>query len=621
MSDARRLFGGWLLLAAPGRYALAFLLLSVTWISGLGLLAVSGWFLTATALAGAGLVATLNLYTPSGAIRGLAIARPLLRYFERLVSHDAVLRTLRDLRVRVFAGVLSTHWHRIDALHSADVQTRLSADVDTLDAVPLRIIGPLVAAIATLIVVTAILAGVGRTELAGIIVAQSLAIFGAAIVAARAGRKAGRAVVAARAREREAMLETLGDLPDLIGRGRSRHAFDGLAALDTERSRMRAWQDRIERVATLLTQTLTGFGALAVAVVALKVWQAGIISAPVAVALPLLALGLGEAFAALPGAFWRVAEANEAQARLMPLLLQGRSVPSTRVSAASGVIDRIEIERLEVGFANSVSLLRPITVTVDRGVPLVVTGPSGVGKSALLATLAGELAPVAGEIRLLQSSWSGEERQGDARSGDVRPAHDSKSTDDDEQPTDAPFWRSNDEDHDKHYAPFGFSLWPGERVPGFNVSHLSQDPVLPDMTIGDFLRLGRHAARPAPTADDGEESALLTDSHDDRCWKALAEVGLDDDLLRARVGLEERMGPGGRYLSGGQRARLALAAIVLQDRPLVLLDEPFAGLDDAMRERVIAGLMPFFSSRIVIIVSHEAAALPGAWTRLRVRGR
>jgi len=80
--------------------------------SGVGLLALSGWFITATAVTGmlmaAGIAATLEIYIPGGGIRAFAVTRTAARYFERIFNHDSVLRLLRDLRAQVFCRACRT---------------------------------------------------------------------------------------------------------------------------------------------------------------------------------------------------------------------------------------------------------------------------------------------------------------------------------------------------------------------------------------------------------------------------------------------------------------------------------------------------------------------------------
>ena len=80
-------------------------------LAGVALLALSGWFLTGAARAGAGGVASVrafNYLLPSAGIRGLAIARTLSRYGERLFGHRAALFALADLRPALFARLAAS---------------------------------------------------------------------------------------------------------------------------------------------------------------------------------------------------------------------------------------------------------------------------------------------------------------------------------------------------------------------------------------------------------------------------------------------------------------------------------------------------------------------------------
>ena len=84
----------------------------LTVLMGMGLLGLSGWFITSTALAGlhATTAIVFDVFMPSAGIRLLAMGRTLSRYGERLVTHDATLAVLADLREQLFRG-----WARPEA--------------------------------------------------------------------------------------------------------------------------------------------------------------------------------------------------------------------------------------------------------------------------------------------------------------------------------------------------------------------------------------------------------------------------------------------------------------------------------------------------------------------------
>tara|TARA_Y100001968_G_C19261757_1_gene669645 strand:+ start:76 stop:732 length:657 start_codon:yes stop_codon:yes gene_type:complete len=77
--------------------------------------------------------------------------------------------------------------------------------------------------------------------------------------------------------------------------------------------------------------------------------------------------------------------------------------------------------------------------------------------------------------------------------------------------------------------------------------------------------------------------------------KVLKKVGLSDiDLKQAP-----------EKLSGGQQRRLALATQLLKEPPILLLDEPTAGLDWSIRDEIVDLLENLSKEKILIVMSHE----------------
>lgn len=96
---------------------------------------------------------------------------------------------------------------------------------------------------------------------------------------------------------------------------------------------------------------------------------------------------------------------------------------------------------------------------------------------------------------------------------------------------------------------------------------------------------------------------------DDALVDALRAAGLEDWYAGLPAGLDTRLGVGGRGVSGGERARFALARAVLSERPVVLLDEPVAHLDHATATAVMRDVEVATSGRTVVLVSHRPEGL------------
>lgn len=99
------------------------------------------------------------------------------------------------------------------------------------------------------------------------------------------------------------------------------------------------------------------------------------------------------------------------------------------------------------------------------------------------------------------------------------------------------------------------------------------------------------------------------------------EAAADPAALLAAVGMagfEARL-PG--TLSGGQRQRVALARTLAEDRPLVLLDEPFSALDARLRLEIGALALRLLAGRRVLIVTHDPAEAVRLGDQIRILTR
>jgi thiol reductant ABC exporter CydD subunit len=116
-----------------------------------------------------------------------------------------------------------------------------------------------------------------------------------------------------------------------------------------------------------------------------------------------------------------------------------------------------------------------------------------------------------------------------------------------------------------------------------------QRPHLFHASIADNVRVGRREA-------SSEE-----------VWTAISDAGLADVVADLPAGPDTILGDRGAGLSAGERQRLALARAFLRDAPLLLLDEPTAGLDGETEREIVQSIRRLARGRTVVLVAHRPA--------------
>lgn len=117
--------------------------------------------------------------------------------------------------------------------------------------------------------------------------------------------------------------------------------------------------------------------------------------------------------------------------------------------------------------------------------------------------------------------------------------------------------------------------------------YLGQQIDIFDQTLATNLRLGN------------------ADASDEQLWQVLGKVGLKDWARNQPLQLQTPLGEYGQAISGGQARRIALARLLLTPKKILLLDEPFAGLDKKRREALWQMLVQHQQQGILIIVTHH----------------
>lgn len=367
---------------------------------GAGLLGVSGWLITAAAAAGmVGAGAVFDVFRPSATVRFLALGRTAARYGERMLTHDATLRALTNLRVHVLGALALAPFESQIRLRAAQALNRITADVDALDGAPLRLLLPVSAAGATLLAVWAALWMLVTPVIASTVVGI-FALGGGVtlVVGCRATAAPAQRLEQATQRFRSGMVDLVTARSDLTVYGRLPAQTGLLQHAETERAAWAALRDRHERRAGLVL-SLTGAIALAAALwLGAQAAMAGDITAARAAIGVFVSLALIEVIAPLRRAIAEYGRIAQAAARVVAVSDTPAPAPGQPLTAPAGAVrlDAVSFQRAQ----DAAPVLQGVSARFAPGTATALTGPSGCGKSTLLGLIAGLHAPTAGQVTL-----------------------------------------------------------------------------------------------------------------------------------------------------------------------------------------------------------------------------
>ena len=500
--------------------------------SGVALTTTAGWLIVQASTR----PAVLTLLVAIVAVRTFGLARPVLRYAERLGSHDAALRLLARTRVDVYDALVPLVPGRIGR-NRGDVLASVVDDVDSVVDRELRVRLPVRSYLLVCLLASAV-AGV-LLPMSGLVVAGLCG--GGAVVAfflARLGAtRAEQATVEHRAQLSSAVAETLELSNELVMWQRTDAA---VSAITRESEQLGAASRSAGRWAAGARAWLILAIGAAIAIVATLTADAvrsGQLSGPVAALLVLLPLAMLDV--ALP-----VADAGALAARTRAAANRVESLENTPpavVNNPTGVVaqsNELDVSRVSAGWGSTVAL-RGVSLHLEPGTRIGVIGASGSGKTTLAALLLRFVDPFAGHIRLGGTDLDRLDLD------DVRS----------------------------------------------RVGLVDDDPHVFATTVVENVRLAR------PVATDREVE------------QALRQARLGPWLDTLPDGLHTWVGQGHTNVSGGERARLALARSLLADQPVVVLDEPTAHLDHATATELAHEILTGPRTRSVVWITHNPVGL------------
>ena len=487
------------------------------------------------------------------AVRLFGISRSVLRYCERLVSHDTALRGMGALRTHLYESLASARTDTVAGLRRGDVLARVGSDIDAVGDLVVRAYLP--AAVAAVLGATTCL-GVGVVYWpAGLILLACLLLSG--LVAPLATIRSAR--IAEQARQRQAtelsaeVLAVLEGAPELTVSGRLAGSMRQVASREESLSRLRDRAAVPAAIAAAVDVAAMGMAVVGNLVIGVGAVAAGRLAPVWLAVIVLVPLAAFEATSALGPASVQLVRSAGAACRIVELI----ETAETSASAGAAVCPdarklptpsahgpRLRARNLSVGWPGGPVVAEGIDLDLRVGSRVAIVGPSGIGKSTLLATLAGLLEPRGGTLTLDGvPPWQVARSQAAAR-----------------------------------------------------VCLTAEDAHVFHTNVLENLRVARGDVTPA-------EARQLLD-----------QAGLGDWLEALPDGVETVVGTDAATLSGGERRRLLLARALAAPAPLMLLDEPGEHLDATTADRLVADLLTVGArqGRGTLLVTHRLSSLAHA---------
>ncbi|HET9674979.1 MAG TPA: thiol reductant ABC exporter subunit CydC [Gaiellaceae bacterium] len=358
----------------------------------------------------------LSLTVAIVAVRFFGLARPVARYFERLASHDHALRSLGRIRGRFYARIEPLAPTELESFRRGELLGRMVDDVDALQGLFVRALGPPLVALvvaAGCVAVTAVFSPDAAVALAvGLLVGGVAVPALSSLVVGRAARRQAPA----RAELTAELVEAIRGADELAVYGRR----DEIRSRVGRRSRELARLGRRDALATGLGDALAilvaGLTVAAVLAIVITEREAGLLDPVLVATLALLALASFDAVTPLPGAGRELSRTLVSGRRVLDLIDREPTIvdpaePVPRPPAHAP----IELERVIARYPGQpTSALSRLSLRLEPGERVALLGPAGSGKTTVTKLLLRFLDPVAGRVTVAGRDVR-EYRQSDVR--------------------------------------------------------------------------------------------------------------------------------------------------------------------------------------------------------------
>jgi ATP-binding cassette, subfamily C, bacterial CydC len=379
-----------------GRTSLAILLGVCAVLFGVGLMTTAGFLISRAAEHPPILSLTIAIV----AVRFFGLSRPLARYAERLASHDLALRTIGRIRSRVYSGMEPLAPAELADFRRGDLLTRMVKDVDALQGLYLRGIGPPLVAIisAGACVVAAWLI----LPAAGVVLAVGLLACGVAVptIAGTLARSSGGRQSAVRGELTAELVELLRGGSELAIYGQERATIERVRACDLRLAGIARRDALVGGLAESLAVASTGFTLVAVLALAVGAHHTGGLGRVLIATLALLALSSFESVAPLPATARELAATLGAGRRVLGIVDREPRVRDPEHPSPPPVgPTSVALHGVTARYPSSPwPVFEGLDLRLDPGDRVALVGESGSGKTTVTNLLLRFLDPEEGRI-------------------------------------------------------------------------------------------------------------------------------------------------------------------------------------------------------------------------------
>ncbi len=364
--------------------------------SGIGLGAVSAWLIARAAQ----LPPVLELSVAATSVRAFGVGKAIFRYLQRISSHWIALLGMASIRTRVYAQLADSPTDIVTAIKRGELLDRTGADVDELGNVVVKSLLPAAIALITSLIAIAIVGAI--SPLIGIILALCLMLSGivSPYLAARGTKITELEQIKHRTELNINALTLLESASELRITGKLAEIENVQQKIESQIQKNRDKGAVPKAVAHFIDLLALGISVVSALFIGTVQVTNGDISTVALVVVTLTPMAAFEATSNLINAGIQLVRSTQAAVRIIELLDNAEvDVKETETIKEAKTLT-LKSENLMIGWHNAQTLGGPLDLELTSGKSIAIVGPSGIGKSTLLFTLAGMVKPHSGTVTL-----------------------------------------------------------------------------------------------------------------------------------------------------------------------------------------------------------------------------